>query len=69
VRLIKAFAGFWYDFVIGDDWKIAAAVVVALGIGAIGVATSAIGLSVLPPLIAVLVLVVYTISLVIDVRE
>jgi hypothetical protein len=69
VRLIKGFAGFWYDFVIGDDWKIAAAVVVTLGVGAIGVATSAIGLSVLPPLIAVLVLVAYTISLVIDVRE
>jgi hypothetical protein len=27
---LKGFALFWYDFVIGDDWRIAAAVVVAL---------------------------------------
>jgi hypothetical protein len=30
MRFIKAFGRFWYDFLIGDDWKIAAAVVVAL---------------------------------------
>jgi hypothetical protein len=30
VRFIVNFARFWYDFVIGDDWRIAAAVVVAL---------------------------------------
>jgi hypothetical protein len=28
---VKRFLGFWYDFVIGDDWSIAAAVAVALG--------------------------------------
>ncbi|HVA93134.1 MAG TPA: hypothetical protein VNL71_25220 [Chloroflexota bacterium] len=27
---LKGFALFWYDFVIGDDWRIAAAVVAAL---------------------------------------
>lgn len=27
---LKAFAAFWYDFVVGDDWRIAAGVVVAL---------------------------------------
>ncbi len=26
---IRAFFDFWYDFVIGDDWRIAAVVVVA----------------------------------------
>ncbi len=30
VRRIKAFGAFWYDFVVGDDWRIALAVVVAL---------------------------------------
>ncbi len=30
MKYITAFARFWYDFVIGDDWTIAAAVVVAL---------------------------------------
>ncbi len=28
---LKAFGAFWYDFVIGDDWKIAAYTVLALG--------------------------------------
>jgi hypothetical protein len=29
---IKAFAAFWYDFVIGDDWLVAAGVVIALAV-------------------------------------
>ncbi len=29
---VKRFLGFWYDFVIGDDWSIAVAVAVALGL-------------------------------------
>jgi len=29
---LKAFGAFWYDFVIGDDWKIAVYTVVALGV-------------------------------------
>jgi hypothetical protein len=32
MRLLKAFGLFWYDFVIGDDWKIAAYVVLALAV-------------------------------------
>jgi hypothetical protein len=27
---LKAFAGFWYHFIIGDDWTIAASVAIAL---------------------------------------
>lgn len=27
---LKAFGAFWYDFVVGDDWRIAAGVVIAL---------------------------------------
>lgn len=29
---IRAFGAFWYDFVIGDDWRVAAAIVSALAI-------------------------------------
>ena len=29
---IRAFAAFWYDFVIGDDWLVAAGVVIGLAI-------------------------------------
>lgn len=32
---IRGFARFWYDFLIGDDWKIAAAVVTTLSVGAL----------------------------------
>jgi hypothetical protein len=30
VRRGKAFAAFWYDFVVGDDWRVAVGVIVAL---------------------------------------
>jgi hypothetical protein len=32
VRHGVAFLRFWYDFVVGDDWRVALGVVVALGI-------------------------------------
>jgi hypothetical protein len=31
---IRAFGRFWYDFVVGDDWRIALGVVVALALTA-----------------------------------
>jgi predicted ABC-type sugar transport system permease subunit len=30
VRAVRAFAAFWWDFIVGDDWRIAAGVIVAL---------------------------------------
>jgi hypothetical protein len=32
---ISAFGRFWWDFVIGDDWRVAAGVVAAIGITAV----------------------------------
>ena len=31
LHYLKAFGMFWYDFIVGDDWTIAALVVVGLG--------------------------------------
>jgi hypothetical protein len=31
VNRLKAFGRFWYDFIVGDDWRVAAGVVVAMG--------------------------------------
>ncbi|SEO09267.1 hypothetical protein [Actinacidiphila rubida] len=31
MKWIRSFALFWYDFVVGDDWRVAAGVAVALG--------------------------------------
>ena len=38
MRFVTGFARFWWDFVVGDDWRIAAGVVVVLGAGALLVA-------------------------------
>ena len=35
MRYVRAFGQFWYDFIVGDDWRIAAGVVVVLAIGAV----------------------------------
>jgi uncharacterized membrane protein len=31
MRRLKAFGRFWWDFVVGDDWRVAALVAVAIG--------------------------------------
>ncbi|HEV2635965.1 MAG TPA: hypothetical protein VGX23_12500 [Actinocrinis sp.] len=31
-KQLRAFGAFWYDFVVGDDWRVAAAVVAALAL-------------------------------------
>ena len=30
LRLLRAIAAFWWDFIVGDDWVVAAGVVVSL---------------------------------------
>ena len=35
MRYVKAFGFFWWDFIVGDDWTVAAGVAVALGLVAI----------------------------------
>jgi hypothetical protein len=32
VRYLRSFALFWWDFVVGDDWRVAAEIVVALAL-------------------------------------
>jgi apolipoprotein N-acyltransferase len=34
MRRIRAFGFFWWDFVIGDDWRAAAGVLLAIGVTA-----------------------------------
>lgn len=35
MRRVKVFARFWWEFVVGDDWRIAAGLAVALGLCAL----------------------------------
>ena len=39
-RWLRSFGAFWYDFVVGDDWRGAAVVVVALALTALLVHTA-----------------------------
>lgn len=32
LRRLRAFGAFWYDFIVGDDWRIAVGVVLALAV-------------------------------------
>jgi hypothetical protein len=41
IRVLRTFGEFWYDFIVGDDWRVAVAVVVALAITC-GVSTTSI---------------------------
>ena len=34
MRRIRAFGYFWWDFVVGDDWRAAAGIVIAIGVTA-----------------------------------
>ena len=42
MRFAKGFARFWWDFIVGDDWRIAAGVVGVLAAGALLVAETAV---------------------------
>ena len=35
MKYVVAFFRFWYDFIVGDDWRIAAGVVAAIGLTAL----------------------------------
>ena len=69
MSLLRGFARFWYDFVIGDDWKIAAAVAAVLLAGAVLVAAAALPQGAIATLIGVGLLGAFTVVLAIDVRR
>ncbi|HEY0689356.1 MAG TPA: hypothetical protein VGD71_09960 [Kribbella sp.] len=68
MKFLKAFGQFWYDFIIGDDWKIAAAVVLALGVLLAVMKAGLLGDTGLTLLGGVFIVVAFAISLAIDVR-
>jgi hypothetical protein len=64
MRWLKAFGRFWFDFVVGEDWRIAAGVVVALGLGALALRAELFSNSLLTVLIAVAIVAVALVSVV-----
>lgn len=69
MKFLKSVGEFWYDFIIGDDWKIFAGVVVALAILLAAVKAKLFGGAGLTVLGGVLVVVAFAITLTIDTRS
>jgi hypothetical protein len=40
MRFLIAFGRFWWEFIVGDDWKVAAGVAAVLAIGAVLVSST-----------------------------
>ena len=68
MRLVRGFGRFWWDFVVGDDWKIAAGVLLALGIGAAVAASAATGATWIAPVVGACVPLLFVAVLVVDAR-
>jgi O-antigen ligase len=67
--LVRGFVRFWYDFLVGDDWRIAAGVVLVLALGAALVATGAVSDGVLVPLVGAGIVAVVGVSIVAGARR
>jgi amino acid transporter len=69
VTFLRSFGRFWYDFIIGDDWKIAVAVVLALSALLVANVLGVFGDAGLAIFGGIAVVVAFAISLAIDVRR
>jgi hypothetical protein len=68
VKALRAFGRFWYDFIIGDDWKIAVAVVSAVTVVTILLVGTSLGDHLLAVLGGALIVAAFAVSLAIDTR-
>lgn len=64
MRYVKGFGKFWYDFIVGEDWRIAAGVAFTLAVGALLASAEAIEGNVLVVLVAVAIVLVVVASVV-----
>jgi hypothetical protein len=69
MKALRSFGRFWFDFIIGDDWKIAAAVVMALGLLIGALLEGSLGEDGLTVLGGALLPAAFAVSLVVDVRR
>ena len=68
MRFLKGFGRFWYDFLVGDDWKIAATVVAVVAVATVLVAAGING-ALVAPIFGAVVIVGFVISMFIDVSS
>jgi hypothetical protein len=64
MRYLRGFGRFWFDFLVGDDWRIAAGVVVVLGLGALALRAGLFSDSLLAVLVAAAIVMVAVVSVV-----
>ena len=64
IGFVKGFGRFWWDFIIGEDWKIAAGVAVVLAVGALLVSGTDLSDSAISLLAGAGILAVVTLSIV-----
>jgi len=57
LKWIRSFAFFWYDFVVGDDWRLAIGVVVGLGLTALLAHATSVAAWWVAPIVVIVVLV------------
>jgi hypothetical protein len=66
-RFVRGFGRFWYDFIVGDDPKIAIGVAVVLVLGAALVGVAGAGGPILVAGLAVLLVLAFTLAMAVDV--
>ena len=66
---VRTFFRFWYDFIVGDAWEIAAGIVVVLVIGALLARSDAVPAAAIPPLMGLGIILVVGGSIVAEARR
>lgn len=69
LSLLRGIGRFCYEFVIGEDWKIAVGILLAVVVSALLAAFTTIPGQLLAPLIAILIMTAFTIGMIIDIRR
>jgi hypothetical protein len=68
MRILRALGLFWYELLVGDDWKIAVSVIVALAVSAVLLTQTGASDHVVAIVGVVLLVAAFSVSLVLDVR-
>ena len=63
MRYLRGFGRFWFDFIVGDDWRIAAGIVSVLALGALALRAGLLSHGLLAVLVAVAMIAVVMLTL------
>ncbi len=69
LRILVGFFRFWYDFIVGDAWEIAAGIAAVLIAAVLAVAHQWVPEAVLPYLLVAVVVLVVTLSVLLEFRK